>query len=114
MNLGVTTQLGTFSANLLQSQVINSNISFNSNIVNFQELSDKLRQSYVRLSVKEGKYRMVRRILHNSGHSVLKLKRIRYGEFLLNNLSEGDCREINNSELEWFLSVYNWKTSKLK
>lgn len=35
--------------------------------------------SYVRLSVKEGKHRMVRRMLHNAGHSVLLLHRQCYG-----------------------------------
>jgi 16S rRNA U516 pseudouridylate synthase RsuA-like enzyme len=35
--------------------------------------------SSVRLTVTEGKYRMVRRILHNAGHSVIALHRRRYG-----------------------------------
>ena len=39
--------------------------------------------SQVRVSVREGKYRMVRRILHNAGHSVLQLHRVRYGDILL-------------------------------
>ena len=32
-----------------------------------------------------GKYRMVRRILHNCGHSVVKLTRIRFGGIHLNH-----------------------------
>jgi len=40
--------------------------------------------SYVRLTVTEGKHRMVRRILHNCGHSVVKLHRNRYGNISLN------------------------------
>ena len=39
--------------------------------------------STVRLTVTEGKYRMVRRILHNAGHSVIALHRMRYGNTLL-------------------------------
>jgi 23S rRNA pseudouridine2605 synthase len=51
--------------------------------------------SVVRLIVGEGKHRMVRRLLHNSGHSVLALHRIRYGPF---SLSPG---LLEDSGLEW-------------
>ena len=44
--------------------------------------------SYVRLSVTEGKYRMIRRILHNAGHSVLLLHRTRYGGIRMNDIVE--------------------------
>ena len=44
---------------------------------------DMVPTSQVRVSVREGKYRMVRRILHNAGHSVLQLHRVRYGDILL-------------------------------
>ena len=39
--------------------------------------------SVVNLTVVEGKYRMVRRILHNCGHSVVSLHRTRYGNIEL-------------------------------
>ncbi len=42
--------------------------------------------SSVRLTVTEGKYRMVRRILHNAGHSVIALHRRRYGNHPLTHL----------------------------
>lgn len=41
--------------------------------------------SYIRLSVTEGKYRMVRRLLHNAGHSVLLLHRESFGSLTLNS-----------------------------
>ena len=42
--------------------------------------------SLVSLSVTEGKYRMVRRILHNAGHTVLELHRLEYGGVTLGDL----------------------------
>lgn len=57
--------------------------------------------SKVRVTVSEGKYRMVRRILHNAGHSVLELHRVRYGDVFLGDLEEGDVRECTIGEAEW-------------
>jgi len=57
--------------------------------------------SKVRLTVSEGKYRMVRRILHNAGHSVIELHRVRYGDVNLGNLEEGDVRECSIEERDW-------------
>lgn len=61
--------------------------------------------SSVVLSVKEGKYRMVRRILHNAGHSVLKLHRIKYGEIHLGDLPEGHVRPCSGDEGKWASSL---------
>ena len=57
--------------------------------------------SYVRLSVTEGKYRMVRRILHNAGHSVMSLHRVRYGQVYLRELEEGEVRFCTSEEARW-------------
>lgn len=57
--------------------------------------------SLIRLSVMEGKYRMVRRILHNSGHSVIALHRIQYGNIKLDTLVEGSVRNGTELEIEW-------------
>ncbi len=42
----------------------------------------------LRLVVKEGKHRMVRRMLNNAGYPVLELHRVRYGPFELGDLEE--------------------------
>ena len=57
--------------------------------------------SKVIVSVTEGKYRMVRRVLHNSGHSVLQLHRIRYGSIFLTDLEGGEVRVCNVEEKKW-------------
>ncbi len=60
--------------------------------------------SEVRVSVTEGKHRMVRRMLHNAGHSVLQLHRVRYGSIELGDLMEGSCRPASASEWQWIPS----------
>mmetsp|Transcript_56039 Transcript_56039/g.112288 ORF Transcript_56039/g.112288 Transcript_56039/m.112288 type:complete len:171 (+) Transcript_56039:450-962(+) len=63
----------------------------------------------VRLTVCEGKYRMVRRILANAGHPVTALHRRRYGKVVLDDLGTseqarlpaGEFTEVNGAALEW-------------
>ena len=70
----------------------------------------------VRLSVTEGKYRMVRRILANAGHPVTALHRIRYGEVLLEKLGieEGDVAAIDGAALDWARSLRTVKALKTR
>lgn len=63
-------------------------------------------QSVVRLIVQEGKHRMVRRMLHNVGHSVLQLRRERFGGISLDGLPPGECRAITDKELSWVMSFF--------
>ena len=58
--------------------------------------------SEVRLVVEEGKHRMVRRILANSGYPVIGLKRHRLGPIQLNDdLHPGCTRDLSLEEEEW-------------
>lgn len=74
--------------------------------------SMKVSTSYVRLGVTEGKYRMVRRILHNAGHSVIELHRVRYGGILLGPLVEGDIRRCTIEETSWGRGIMSSKARK--
>lgn len=58
-------------------------------------------RSMVRVCVTEGKYRMVRRVLHNAGHSVVELRRLRYGDIELGELAEGAVRRCSLDEEAW-------------
>ena len=49
-------------------------------------------EDWVQVIMTEGKNRIVRRMLHNAGHSVLDLFRIRFGPFEIGDLEEGDMR----------------------
>jgi len=60
----------------------------------------------VQLIVKEGKHRMVRRMLANTGHPVVALRRIRHGILELGNLEEGGFREeMSEGMIEWIESL---------
>jgi len=48
----------------------------------------------VRLVVREGKHRMVRRMLANVGAPVVGLRRERFGDALLGELAEGACEAL--------------------
>jgi 23S rRNA pseudouridine2605 synthase len=61
--------------------------------------------SDVRLIVSEGKYRIVRRMLHNCGHSVVELRRERHGIVRLDDLTVGEFRKATDEELEWARSL---------
>lgn len=67
---------------------------------------DHLEGAVVRLTVTEGKHRMVRRMLANAGHPVIELTRVRYGGFELADLPVGDCRTATAEELAW-LAAHN-------
>lgn len=61
--------------------------------------------SQVELVVEEGKHRMVRRILANSGFPVIGLKRLRLGAIHLDDLPEGESRELTEEEELWARSL---------
>ena len=74
---GVDTSLGTFPASVVQ-----------------------LKGSIVELVVTEGKHRMVRRILANSGYPVEHLHRVAYGPIELGDLQPEQLREATDAEYE--------------
>ena len=130
---GVRTSEGVFSADLLQVEVLKEerfvqNRSFETGDNEARSGNDKYRlelkgkdepkplgvgkpkvnsgissSSKIKLSVCEGKYRMVRRILHNSGHSVISLHRYKYGNIVLDpaTTAEGTVRECSEDEINW-------------
>jgi len=57
----------------------------------------------VRLVVTEGRNRVVRRMLHNAGHSVLDLQRVRYGTVTLGDLLVGQTRPVTDDEMGLFV-----------
>ena len=73
---GVDTSLGRFPANV-----------------------DRLVSNDIFLSVTEGKHRMVRRILANSGHPVIHLHRYQYGPIKLGELKRETYRPVSDDEM---------------
>lgn len=59
---------------------------------------------WVTLAVTEGKHRMVRRMMANLGLPVQRLIRLRFGPLELGDLSPGEWRAADESELQWMLT----------
>jgi 23S rRNA pseudouridine2605 synthase len=71
------------------------------------------KNSWLEITVTEGRNRQVRRMCSAVGHPVLKLKRIRYGPIRLGNLEPGFYRDLTPTEIEK-LRKYDSKTGKNK
>ena len=56
------------------------------------------------LTIHEGKKRQVRNMLSSLGHRVMALKRVRIGSLNLDNLQEGDTRQLSTHEVHSLLS----------
>ncbi len=56
--------------------------------------------SWLLLTLRGGRNRIVRRMLESIGHRVLKLKRVGFGGITLRGLALGDTRELTSGELE--------------
>ena len=71
----------------------------------FPATLDAQGDDWVRLSVTEGKHRMVRRVLNNAGHPVVNLHRLQYGPMELGALPCGSVRPISSEELNALTSM---------
>jgi 23S rRNA pseudouridine2605 synthase len=56
------------------------------------------------ITIREGRKRQVRRMLESLGHRALALKRVRMGSLSLDDLREGDMRELSAGEVRNLLS----------
>ena len=126
---GVTTSMGTFPATLVETQpiprddvadIINNilqNLPPEYDRTRLKEkgylfFADAKELSTVRIIVKEGKHRMVRRILANSGYPVISLKRERLGYIQLGGMEEGGYRDLTQEEEGWAQSLLKKKKKK--
>lgn len=115
---GVNTTMGVFPAELISTRPIPSDQA----VKQVKTIIDNLPPEYdldkleergyldfrdakdlteVRLIVREGKHRMVRRILANSGFPVIGLKREKLGVIELKDLDEGSYRDLSAKEEQW-------------
>ena len=56
-------------------------------------------KSVLEITVHEGRYHLIKRILEQVGHPVMKLKRIAFGPLTLENLPRGAFRELTRQEI---------------
>lgn len=59
------------------------------------------KESVVRIAIREGKYRQVRRMFEAVGHPVLALQRIELGKLNLSGLQEGKWRYLSETEIQY-------------
>ena len=57
------------------------------------------KNSWLEITIREGRYRQIRRMCWAVGHPVLKLKRTRYGPIRLGNLKPGTYRDLTPAEM---------------
>ncbi len=58
------------------------------------------KNTWLEITVREGRNRQVRRMCSAVGHPVMKLKRIRYGPIRLGNLKPGSYRDLTPREID--------------
>lgn len=81
------------------TQKLTDGVQTSEGIVKAQVVS--IEDKTIQLIVKEGKYRMVRKILANAGYPVETLHRVRYGNFLLDELPEGELKALAPEDSSW-------------
>ncbi|MGD2085998.1 MAG: pseudouridine synthase [Candidatus Aminicenantes bacterium] len=64
--------------------------------------------SWIRVTIIEGKKHIIRNLLKYAGHPVEKLKRTAIGTIMLKKLPVGHWRELTPKELETFKKTYNY------
>ncbi|MCP4149277.1 MAG: rRNA pseudouridine synthase [bacterium] len=65
--------------------------------------------SWIRLTINEGKKHIVRKFFKYSGHPVEKLKRVSIGSFKLGKLPSGHIIKLVDKDLDTFCTLYNWE-----
>jgi len=107
---GVETSEGTHFANLLDVEeigleesrsIMEKHLKVDKAEDDKNEQAVELPLTNARITVQEGKYRMVRRMLANCDHPVIELRRERHGIVELGDLKEGEFRECDEIEIEW-------------
>lgn len=59
----------------------------------------KRKETKIKITIHEGKNRIVRRMFGFIGYPVLSLKRVRFGPIVLDDLKEGAYRQLNEKEI---------------
>jgi 23S rRNA pseudouridine2605 synthase len=57
------------------------------------------KNSWLEVTLREGRYRQVRRMFETGGHTVLKLRRVGYAGLALGDLPVGRCRRLSGEEI---------------
>ena len=68
--------------------------------VEYKDIDTTKKESTISITIYEGRNRQVRRMFEAISHPVIKLKRIAFGDLLLQNLKRGLFRHLTKKEIE--------------
>ena len=80
--------------------------------VSYKIIKNQSNFSILKVVLKEGKNRELRRFFAHFKADVMDLKRVRYGELSLNALPEGKTRFLSTQEYDWVRSFVSEEKSK--
>ena len=58
------------------------------------------KNTFLKVTIKEGRNRQIRRIVSQLGHKVIDLKRVNFASISLGNLREGDWKHIDINKIK--------------
>ncbi|MGG3282459.1 pseudouridine synthase [Paenibacillus solani] len=73
--------------------------------VEYKDVDPDNKQSVISITIHEGRNRQVRRMFEAISHPVVRLKRISYGDLLLQNLKRGLYRHLTPNEINQLLQM---------
>lgn len=73
--------------------------------VEYKDVDPDHKQSVISITIHEGRNRQVRRMFEAISHPVVRLKRISYGDLLLQNLKGGIYRHLTPNEINQLLQM---------
>lgn len=79
--------------------------------VEYKDIDTAKKEATISITIHEGRNRQVRRMFEAISHPVIKLKRISFGDLLLQNLKRGLFRHLTKDEVEDLIKLA--KTPKL-
>ncbi|MDQ6480277.1 pseudouridine synthase [Dyadobacter sp. LHD-138] len=78
-------------------------------LINRYTERDDVPHSWLSITLTEGKYHQVRKMVHTAGHRCKRLIRISIEDMLLDGLKPGEVRELEEAEFFQRLKIDNWR-----
>mgnify|MGYP000864385858 CR=1 FL=1 len=98
-NVEIKGSLNNESINILKTGILID--SYKTAPAKVKLLKQAQNNSYVQISIHEGKNRQVRKMFEAVGHKVLKLKRISFGNIVLGKMKPGEWKYLTNDEVKF-------------
>ena len=73
--------------------------------VEYKDIDTEKNEAVITITIHEGRNRQVRRMFEAISHKVIRLKRISFGDLLLQNLKRGLYRHLTKAEIESLINM---------